>query len=101
MHEHAVSLGRKTAEERICSFVLSLRSLDRANTTAVEARPFSIVLPMSRTEMADYLGLTLETVCRTFTDLMRRKLLSAGNSKSEVRVLNPGRLCAAAAWDVH
>jgi CRP/FNR family transcriptional regulator len=100
MHEHAVSLGRKTAEERICSFVLSLRALDRAHSGEATA-PFSVVLPMSRTEMADYLGLTLETVCRTLTDLVRRKLLGTGNTKSEVRILNPGRLCAAAAWDLH
>src|SRR5271167_4777526 len=61
-------LGRKTAEERVVSFLLAIH---RKN-----ARGEEIELPMSRQDMADYLGLTIETVSRTMTSLTRRGLIA-------------------------
>lgn len=69
MHELAeaqrqiVLLGRKTAPERLASFLLSLdeRIGDHGGV------PGQIALPMNRLDIADYLGLTKETVSRTFT----------------------------------
>lgn len=87
-HDHSVSLGRKTAEERICTLILRLK--EHAGAEA------AVALPMSRTEIADYLGLTLETVCRTISALMRRKLVIPGASRSEVRVPSIDRLREAA-----
>lgn len=92
MHDHAVSLGRKTAEERVCSLILRLYGAADGTQKAQRA----VTLPLTRTEIADYLGLTLETVCRTITSLMRRKLLAAGTSKSEIAVPNLQRLREAA-----
>ena len=63
-------LGRKTAEERVVSFLLAIH---RKN-----ARGSEIELPMSRQDMADYLGLTIETVSRMMTSLTRRGLIAAG-----------------------
>ncbi len=59
--DHVLTLGRRSATERVVSFLLSLAA--RANEADV------IDLPMSRQDMADYLGLTIETVSRTLTQL--------------------------------
>lgn len=58
-------LGRKTAKERIASFILMLS--DRAVRRGESGNPVSI--PMSRNDIGDYLGLTTETVSRTLTRL--------------------------------
>lgn len=60
-------LGRKTAQEKIVSFLLALS--DRAVRRGGDASP--IALPMGRADIADYLGLTTETVSRTITNLKR------------------------------
>jgi CRP-like cAMP-binding protein len=93
MHDHAVSLGRRTAEERVCSLIVRLCG------DGAQKGPRSVTLPLTRTEIADYLGLTLETVCRTISALMRRKLLEAGRTKAEISVPNLERLRAAASCD--
>jgi CRP-like cAMP-binding protein len=86
LHDHIVALGRLTAEERVCTFVLRL--LESEASTVESGGPtmqYSVSLPLIRSEIADYLGLTLGTVCRTFTDLQRRNLLAPGGNKSEIR----------------
>ena len=67
LRDHAVLLGRKSAMERVASFIerLALSSDDDA-----------IRLPMTRQEIADYLGLTIETVSRSFSELRRRGLVA-------------------------
>jgi CRP/FNR family nitrogen fixation transcriptional regulator len=58
--DHLILLGRKTACERVASFLL-----DVANRS-----PGALIdLPMGRQDMADYLGLTIETVSRMVTQL--------------------------------
>lgn len=68
-----VLLGRKTAEERVSSFLLA-----RAQSMAGQSgtRRF-IVLPMSRLDIADYLGLTIETVSRVISKLVKMGVVCA------------------------
>ena len=92
MHDNAVSLGCKTAEERICTFILRLSALERdAGHGGKE-----VSLPMSRKVIADHLGLTLETVCRTITDLARRGIVAFGESRKHIVVPDVERLGSAA-----
>lgn len=65
-------LGRKTAKEKICSFLLMLSQ--RAARRGHKDNP--VFVPMSRADIADYLGLTTETVSRTFTQLKTSGVIS-------------------------
>lgn len=67
--EQMLLLGRKTARERVATFLVVLwRRL--GDKTPVFA------LPMSRSDIADFLGLTIETVSRTLTGLKRDGLIA-------------------------
>ena len=67
-----VLLGRKAAAERLASFFLSL--IERAErASGVPEKSFD--LPMSRIDIADYLGLTKETVSRMLAHLRSRSLI--------------------------
>jgi len=64
-------LGRRTAEEKVAAFLLNLQTrYRRIGSTSV-----TVPLPMSRQDIADYLGLTIETVSRTLTKLAKEKVL--------------------------
>ena len=65
--DHMVLLGRRSAEEKVATFLLSWRE----RLTLLNGRSNTVPLPMSRQDIADYLGLTIETVSRTFTKLER------------------------------
>lgn len=71
-HEHLLLLGRMTASERIAVFLLDLARRQRAANGAAA----TIELAMSRKDMADYLGLTVETVSRTMSALKRKGIIS-------------------------
>jgi CRP/FNR family transcriptional regulator len=84
--DHMVLLGRRNAEEKVATFLLSLRDrMVRLGHSAV-----TLSLPMTRQDMADYLGLTLETVSRTISRLGRERVLMV--VPDGVRILDPRRL---------
>jgi CRP/FNR family transcriptional regulator, nitrogen fixation regulation protein len=61
--DHAVVLGRLNAAERVGAFLRDMAARTGGDN--------AIDLPMSRTDIADYLGLTIETVSRTLTQMER------------------------------
>jgi len=79
VHNRLMLLGRKTAEEKLATFLLEM--LDRS------ANPDAIDLSMSRTDIADYLGLTIETVSRTFS-MMKHECIIALPSAQHVVILD-------------
>lgn len=75
--DHLLLLGRKTAQERVAAFLLDLsRRSQRCEHAGTE-----VVLPMSRQDIADYLGLTIETVSRTLTSLEESELIALPSSR--------------------
>lgn len=78
-HARLVLLGRKTASERISSFLLEMvERLPQARTNILD-------LPMSRTDMADHLGLTIETVCRVLAHLRRDGTIAIDRASITIR----------------
>ncbi len=64
-------LGRKTAAEKLASFLLAMA--DRAGVDGGASDPMPV--PMTRSDVADYLVLTVETVSRTLGRLKRASLI--------------------------
>jgi CRP/FNR family transcriptional regulator len=63
-----VTVGRRTAEARVAAFLLSLAEAGRRRS-----QPRTVLdMPMTRSDIADFLGLTIETVSRTLTAFRRR-----------------------------
>ena len=94
MHEHAVLLGRKTALERVASFVMHYVP-GRGGYGCPGPRgdnSFNVRLSMTRQEIADYLGLTIETVSRAFSELRRRGIVAI-DRQEEVLVKDICRIC--------
>jgi len=84
-------LGRKTALERVSTFLMELPGHDPAR----QGQDGRVHLPMTRAEIADYLGLTIETVSRVFTRLKTQGVIRL-LSLTELRVERPGVLRALA-----
>lgn len=70
--QQMVLLGRKTAAERLASFFVQLAR--RAERVGAAPAQF-VALPMSRSDIADYLGLTKETVSRVLAKLKNERLI--------------------------
>lgn len=71
---HLLVIGRQSAVERIAAFLL-----DMADRQGDEHR---IELPMPRLDIADYLGLTIETVSRTFAKMRSSGLISLQGTRN-------------------
>lgn len=82
--DHMLLLGRKTSLERVAAFLLEM---DRRLTAAGV-----MALPMSRRDIADYLGLTLETVSRALSILHDKGILCfLGQTQRQIVLLDrPG-----------
>jgi CRP/FNR family transcriptional regulator len=89
--EQMLLLGRKTARERLASF---LETQSRRGLPCDQPRR-RFKLPMTRGDIADYLGLTIETVSRTLTRLRAEGLIEI-ISQSELMVRDPRGLASLA-----
>lgn len=71
-HESMLALARMNPVEKLADFIVKLfnQSVRLGNTTT------TVLLPMSRGDIADHLGLTVETVSRSFTKLRRQNLIA-------------------------
>ena len=72
--DHILLLGRKSALEKIAAFILDLAERCHADRL--------IELPMSRADIADHLGLTIETVSRSFAQLAQKRIIGLPTHRS-------------------
>jgi CRP/FNR family nitrogen fixation transcriptional regulator len=70
---HSVMLGRKTAVEKVAAFII--------DWAAYSPNSNVVTLAMSRQDIADYLGLTIETVSRTFSHLEREAFIEVTTAR--------------------
>ena len=87
MQDHFMMLGRKSAVEKVASFLCVLTNRvgeDLGNYTQVD-------LPMRRADIADFLGLTTETVSRTLTQMRKSRIIAIENIRTII-VLRPTAL---------
>ena len=83
--DHMLLLGRKTSLERVAAFLLEMDT--RLTASGVMA------LPMSRRDIADYLGLTLETVSRALSALENQGVLGfLGQTQRQIVLLDRPKL---------
>ncbi|MCE3252524.1 MAG: Crp/Fnr family transcriptional regulator, partial [Cellvibrio sp.] len=86
-------LSKSSAEERIAALLLSISN--RNSRRQLSANAFR--LPMSRTDIGNYLGLTIETVSRIFTRLQNQEVIAV--DKKEILIKNMDQLRAIANGD--
>jgi CRP/FNR family nitrogen fixation transcriptional regulator len=83
--DHSLLLGRKTAVEKVATFLMEWAVDSRSTGT--------IALAMTRQDIADYLGLTIETVSRTLSQLERDAVIEISTAR-QIRFRNPAALRA-------
>ncbi|MDO1558593.1 helix-turn-helix domain-containing protein [Brevundimonas sp. 2R-24] len=79
MQRHLIQIGRKSAIERVAAALAQFA--ERGDAETVE-------LPMSRQDLADYLGLTIETVSRMISQLQAHKVIRL-NTLRQLRICDP------------
>lgn len=84
-------LGRKTAREKIASLLAILARRESSLGFRPKPAPIELELPLTREAMADYLGLTLETVSRQMSALKSEGIIELSSAR-RVKVPNLARL---------
>jgi CRP/FNR family transcriptional regulator len=95
LHDHAMLLGRKSALERVASFVMRCvpgRGGYECSGPRGKDDHAKVRLGMTRQEIADFLGLTLETVSRAFSELRRRGIVTL-EKQDAIRVNDVCSVC--------
>jgi CRP-like cAMP-binding protein len=86
---HVAMLGHQSAKERVASFFMALEMQRRSDGSR------TLDLPLSRQDIADYLGLTIETTCRALSELKRQAII-ATPSRRRIVIRDLGGLQAIA-----
>ncbi len=94
MQDHFMMLAKKSAVARVATFLSALA--DRIGEPMAEHTTFELSMP--RADIADYIGLTTETVCRTLTQLRKCGVVEIDNIQTVI-VLRPNALHALAEGD--
>lgn len=85
-HSHQLLLGQQTAHERLATFLLSISS--RFKRRGFSANSF--MLPMSRHDIAGFLGIAVETVSRLFKSFQEKDIVNI--NRKQVEILNMNKL---------
>jgi CRP/FNR family transcriptional regulator len=91
--EWMLLLGRKTAREKIASLIAIIARRDAEAKASLVRGRMSVELPLTRESMADYLGLTLETVSRQISALKNDGVIQL-EGKRQVLIPSFDRLMA-------
>ena len=86
-HEHLITLGCQGAKERVASFLLQLARKARVNDGE------TLEVEWGRQDMADYLGLTLETISRTLNEFKRIGAIGLPKRR-QIKILSKAKLRA-------
>jgi CRP/FNR family transcriptional regulator len=93
--ENQIMLGRLAPVEKVASFLL----IGARRAAGAHLPSDEVALPMTRADIADYLGLTIETVSRSFTKLKTRDLIELPEPH-RVRIIDRAALEEVAGWRV-
>ena len=83
-HQMLLLLGKRSAEERLATFLVSLSK--RYHARGLSATEFN--LPMSRQDIGNYLGLAIETVSRLFAHFQEQNLLTVNRRRVVLHALD-------------
>lgn len=92
--DHLVTVGRRSAGSRVATFLLGLMEVHRRQGSPAG----EIAMPMTRSDIGDFLGLTLETVSRTFAAFKRQGII-AEPGHQKLRILDSAALVRLAEGD--
>jgi CRP/FNR family nitrogen fixation transcriptional regulator len=75
LQRRTIILGHSSALEKVSAFLLEMADRNRAESVT------TVHLPMSRYDIADYLAMAVETLCRTLTSLRTRRIIDFRNAR--------------------
>jgi CRP/FNR family transcriptional regulator, nitrogen fixation regulation protein len=75
LQRRTIILGHSSALEKVSGFLLEMADRNRAESVT------AVYLPMSRYDIADYLAMAVETLCRTLTSLRTRRVIDFRNAR--------------------
>jgi CRP/FNR family transcriptional regulator, nitrogen fixation regulation protein len=81
LQNQLLALGQTTAQKKVATFICQLSGC------LAEGPKDLLLLPLSRHDIADYLGISVETVSRAFTDLQRQHAIEMAGAR-RVRIVN-------------